>query len=249
MMTSDNPIRLTSDASPAESSEPAMWLEGRLLPWGVGIGTRVASVVPLGFESYARVFHPATAPGAERSIVSWDSVAQWSGAVVHPEMQWEAISHSQHARERCPWNREPALGFCPPEVIEPLCEALDSQTSRPDTVYIAIWTGFSAVQEIIRQAPRFELPGREYALFKAPLVALPRIIETPFAVSHGPSLWWPADRAWVVGTEVDFRWTYVGGSDACVASVERASVLEVLRTLPEHRGDIAGDRLNDMPQR
>lgn len=34
-----------------------------------------------------------------------------------------------------------------------------------------------------------------------------------------PSLWWPDDRTWCVATEIDFRWTYVGGSQVCINEI------------------------------
>jgi hypothetical protein len=108
-----------------------------------------------------------------------------------------------------------------------------------------MWIGFADVQAVIHQAPRFELPAREYGLLKAPMTALHRIIESPHAIRTGPSLWWPADHAWCVATEVDFRWTYVAACASGVRSLERNAQLEVLRTIPEHRADIDGDRVND----
>lgn len=240
--------RLAAGVSPAESTAAADWLRSRLLPWGAESDTRVASIVPIGFEAYARVFHPATAPGADRSDVSWWSVTEWSGAVVHPEMQWEAISTALQLRGSCPWQQEPSVGYCPPEVMLPLCEVLAGFTSSPEEIYVAMWTGFADVKAVMHQAPRFELPAREYGLLKAPLAALPRIIESPHLIRTGPSLWWSADHAWCVATEVDFRWTYVAASESCIRSVERDPELEVLRTLPEHRGDMDGDRINEATQ-
>jgi hypothetical protein len=35
----------------------------------------------------------------------------------------------------------------------------------------------------------------------------------------GPALWWPDDRAWMVVTEIDFGWTYVGGTEQTIQRV------------------------------
>jgi hypothetical protein len=43
-----------------------------------------------------------------------------------------------------------------------------------------------------------------------------------------PNLWWPDDRAWVVATEVDFAWTYVGGTRDLAEAVLGEPRLEVL---------------------
>jgi hypothetical protein len=35
----------------------------------------------------------------------------------------------------------------------------------------------------------------------------------------GPNLWWPDDRAWVVASEIDLAWSYLGGSADLVDAV------------------------------
>jgi hypothetical protein len=44
-----------------------------------------------------------------------------------------------------------------------------------------------------------------------------------------PSVWWPADHAWVVSTGVDSVSTYVAGSEACVGALLGDPRLEALR--------------------
>ena len=39
------------------------------------------------------------------------------------------------------------------------------------------------------------------------------------AYGQSPSMWWPADRAWFVATEIDGYSTYVGATAACVEAV------------------------------
>ncbi|ALO98190.1 hypothetical protein SHL15_7177 [Streptomyces hygroscopicus subsp. limoneus] len=41
-----------------------------------------------------------------------------------------------------------------------------------------------------------------------------------------PDLWWPQDRAWIVGGDVDLVSTYVGGSPELVADLLAAADLE-----------------------
>ncbi len=40
-----------------------------------------------------------------------------------------------------------------------------------------------------------------------------------FFVAQSPNLFWPADLAWCVATEIDLPCTYVGGSAALVEEV------------------------------
>jgi hypothetical protein len=42
------------------------------------------------------------------------------------------------------------------------------------------------------------------------------------------SCWWPEDRAWCVATEIDFTWTYVGGTRECIQQVIDDPELEAL---------------------
>ena len=63
-----------------------------------------------------------------------------------------------------------------------------------------------------RNAPLLRLPAREYLLYQG----------RPDQVAgwmDGPNLWWPADRAWCVASEIDLPWTYVGGSKTLIAEV------------------------------
>lgn len=41
-----------------------------------------------------------------------------------------------------------------------------------------------------------------------------------------PDLWWPEDRAWCVGGDVDLASTYVGGSPELIAELLAAPGLE-----------------------
>jgi hypothetical protein len=65
--------------------------------------------------------------------------------------------------------------------------------------------------------------GRDMILFDGPVGAVSAI---GFLVSDERSLerqcpqwWWPDDRSWFVGTEIDDPWTYVAGSRALVGEV------------------------------
>lgn len=61
----------------------------------------------------------------------------------------------------------------------------------------------------VRDGPRVELPGREYFLYKGGLDAALGFLEPE---QQTPNLWWPADRAWFLASELDLGWTYIGGS-------------------------------------
>jgi hypothetical protein len=44
--------------------------------------------------------------------------------------------------------------------------------------------------------------------------------------AQSPSLLWPADRSWCVGTEIDFESTLVGGSSDLIGAVLTAAGLD-----------------------
>ncbi|WP_432521079.1 hypothetical protein [Kineococcus sp. SYSU DK006] len=66
-------------------------------------------------------------------------------------------------------------------------------------------------------APRLEVGSRSYLLLTAPLRAVPtlgrstRYRDRRWFERHSPSLLWPADRSWIVATDLDFHHTFVAG--------------------------------------
>jgi len=62
------------------------WIRDRLGPFG----GQVSSVMPRGFEAYARVLHRATGRGVER--VRWAEVAASAGTVLHATAQWSRVA-------------------------------------------------------------------------------------------------------------------------------------------------------------
>ncbi len=84
------------------------------------------------------------------------------------------------------------------------------------------------------------LPFRDYLLFEGPLAAVGELGavvtwdpggQRSFE-DHTPSLWWPDDRAWCAGNEVDASWTCVGGSRALIDELLAHPELEVLELDP-----------------
>jgi hypothetical protein len=47
-----------------------------------------------------------------------------------------------------------------------------------------------------------------------------------------------------VATEIDYRWTYVGGGFGCIEEILDDSRIEALMTSPDHGGHIGGDVIN-----
>jgi hypothetical protein len=77
------PFRLEEDVAAIE------WLDQRLHSWKPDSPPLVGSVVPSGFEAYARLLHPARRildRAAEHVPLRWSEIAEARGKRIHPEV-------------------------------------------------------------------------------------------------------------------------------------------------------------------
>ncbi len=239
------------DATLRHEPDPSAgaWIRERLGPFGA----TVTGLVPRGFPAYARVLHRASdGAGALRR---WADVAAAYGTTVHPLAQfWRlvrwtgepwAVQGDWHAGD----------GQLDAEQFPALLEVLAAQTDGgvEAEVVAAIWEGYGWVQggsavgvlsagplgatvehpppafgPEVMAAPRLELPGRAYLLFRGPVRGV-----LPFFAAgelgfwgQTPNLLWPADRTWCVATEIDLDSTVVGGPRALVDAVLADATLE-----------------------
>lgn len=229
-----------------ENAEPATWLRPRLLPWGPQVGTSVGAVIPTGFERYARVFHPAMAGASRPEPVTWSTVAEWAGKIVHPEMQWEAISLPGTApSEPRPWEIDPSRGDCPINLRAALVDIFESVEPSARDCWACIWEGFAGVEEALENAPSVHHPSRNYFLIRAPIETIRgNILSSQVGTGPTPGIWWPDDQAWCVATAVDFMWTYVAGTSAMIERLLADPRVEALPTTTAHRGDHLSDQIN-----
>ena len=120
---------------PSSDSSPAAWIT--LSRLGAGV---VQSVVPGGFESYARILHPAMLLTTEQQWVEvqWSQLAQ---DALTPTTSWEDLAQP-HAQ---PHFDEPEVGSLPISMVEPLAQVLSQHTATPDRVWFAVWVGWGGV--------------------------------------------------------------------------------------------------------
>ncbi len=101
------------------------------------------------------------------------------------------------------------------------------------------WAAWEPWESLVRRATTFEMPGRTMHLLGCPLAELASFYTEPLdfsrAQAHAPSIWWPEDRAWCVGSDVDLMTTYVGGDAATVAALAGDDELEAL-AIPAGQG-------------
>ena len=244
---------------------PANWIAERLHPFAQDAG----AIIPPGFEAYARLFHPAMRRVGRKQVpVTWREIADSNLRVHHPQMQFGAIAGGSALKDGSQpglWDRAPSTGTLPLDLARVLVGVLRGQTTTPERCWFAAWEGWGdpvfatlhgsadgpavALPAVIARPmrPTFQLPGRGYYLAKGILEAA---LDTAYGVtSHyqSPSIWWPDDRAWCVATEVDFDWTYVGGSSECIAAVLAHPSLEALPARLSDGVTYASDPLNPMP--
>jgi hypothetical protein len=84
--------------------------------------------------------------------------------------------------------------------------------------------------------PRLRLPNRKYLVLAGPLSGALRIgngaaIGAFFPQS--PNLFWPADQAWCVASEIDFDSTLVGGSARLIEAILQTPALDAWGVKPD----------------
>ncbi|HEV7992877.1 MAG TPA: hypothetical protein VGP25_13685 [Gemmatimonadaceae bacterium] len=197
------------------------WLRTSLTTFG----RSVASFLPGKFSAYARVFHPFDNGGASPIAAStWRELAALAGRDVH-----DAIAMGEFALYGVA-NAQARIGSAPLSVTEVLVERLRPATRTPDECFFAVWEGFGGSLVPPTLQPKLELPYRAYDVFAGPLDAA-RTSYHAWPFHHqSANLWWPADHAWCVATEVDHAWTYVGGPHGCIDALLADSRLEAVET-------------------
>jgi len=224
----DNRLVADLGVQPSVAVEEAIWIGDRLSPFDSCV---VTSVVPGGFEAYARVLHSLNPPAPGQQLGRWADVASWSGIELVPGIDFPDIALPEHEPSGVePWpGHVPEVGTLHPADADALAALLARHTSTPDHCWFCTWEGWGSV--FFEDGPRIQLPHRNYALFVGALAALPSLMGAQD--DHSPNLWWPDDRAWCVATEIDLAWTYVGGPAALVSDVLANPYLEAQPASPE----------------
>lgn len=201
--------------------EAADWLRASLTTFG----RTVSSILPGHFAAYARVYHPFDrGDGSHASSSAWrDMLALTGHDVSDPAMAEEFAMYGVP-------NAQARTGALRARLIEPLVEHLRTATATPDLCYFAIWEGYGGSPLPSTLKPKLELPQRAYHVFAGPLAAAPSAFSHDLLPEQSANLWWPADQAWCVATEIDFAWTYVGASRECIDAILADSRLETVET-------------------
>jgi hypothetical protein len=232
---------------PVDAARDADWVVQ-----GVRGGATVGALLPAGFAAYARVLHPAHLGADDNAAeVRWATVAAANGRQAHAGMQWVALTGSwdlyYHGEQPGLWDEPPEVGSLPLVQARRLVTVLGRFATTGDDCFYAVWDGFGALAVPTKNVATIAIPGRTMLLLRGPLAdaATVSMVEAPFEQS--PSLWWPADRAWCVATDIDLVSTYIGCSNACIEAILDEPSLEAWRVNLEDRVDGESDSRNPTP--
>jgi hypothetical protein len=169
----------------------------------------VGRLLPTGYESYVLLeAAPAEADDwweAQRQIMS-TAAEVLNEFTDTPSESWFAIweGHGYDTRQSSLyWEGEPT-----PE--ERARIEVRQAELRAEDARLAL-----SIRAELQRMPTFDLPGRTYYLLTG-AVSDVAAIRWPGETERWfrPDLWWPSDRQWFLGTDVDFWCNYVGGSAA-----------------------------------
>jgi len=91
------------------------------------------------------------------------------------------------------------------------------------------------------------LPHRDYLLLAGPLLAALCMgwhVRPDGFEAQSPNLFWPADRAWCVASEIDFDSTLVGGTAELADAILAAPALDAWAVGPDDALTFDADRIN-----
>lgn len=139
-------------------------------------------------------------------------------------------------------------GYLPPlegeievEAARGLLDALSAANGSSRKVFAAVWDGWADLPtQWIHGAGSLTLAhSRQHLLFRGDRSALLHDLRASEAgLSAVPGVWWPEDQTWIVHSDLDFPWSFVG-SHSPVELDSVGSGLELLETEPGSPADRA----------
>ncbi|MGH2663989.1 MAG: hypothetical protein ACRDH8_14560 [Actinomycetota bacterium] len=207
-------VELVTDVSVAQ------WVVDGLRSWGRD-HVPVTSIVPGGFDAYARIPHPGQSGGIGDDIPG-DQVESLiealSGFTSTPDSCW-----------LCVWS---GYGFW--YTRSHAVMVFGDPDGRVKAEYDRV---AREREQLIDGVPQVETQGREYFLFYGPISAAGSLVFEIDGSPQSPNLWWPDDRTWCVASEIDLPTTYVGGSLECIERLLDVPVLNASQTGPDDQAN------------
>lgn len=222
LIAPDHPLHPEGDGTHAR-----WWLD-QLDDWDHAL--TVGAFVPRSLPAVCTVLHPWTAGGHD---LTWQTVADQFGLDDRAALG-RLLADDEVGAAELPMTgpAAPPPGQLDARLAATLIDVLSDATTTPDDVFVAIWEGWGdTLPARFPGAARVEIPWRGHFLLRGPLIG----VQTSVSAISGDTTaasgaWWPADRAWLVHTEIDFHWTFIGGTPELIDALFTTPELECLRT-------------------
>ncbi|MER7763466.1 hypothetical protein [Streptomyces sp. NPDC097619] len=196
-----------------------------------------------GYPAYARILHPAS---LDERPVRWDAVGAAYGRAVDGTTRWHELvgvawhqrcdqRHDEDPTAPAVWDEPPGEGPTPLDLARTLLPVLARHTRTADRVWYGLWHGYGRWGW--DGIPCFPTPNREEVLLSGPLADAISPATELDEFAELPDRWWPEDRAWVLGGDVDLMSTYVAGPEPLIADLLTHPALEAHRVAPTARLD------------
>lgn len=231
LVAPDHPLQPEADGHHAD-----WWLD-ELDDWGPGLP--VACFVPHSLPAVCQLLHPWDDQSGRP--VRWDDVVHVADVADRAELARRVVG-AQYGKEDPPDTAgfgEPSQGQLDHHTAKTLVDSLAGATTTPDDVFFAVWKGWGDTPPArFPGAARIDTPSRGHFLLHGPLEgALTSVSASPVGPQPVSGIWWPADRAWLLHTEIDFHWTFIAGTEHLVQELAGHPGLEVVPTTHDGRAN------------
>jgi hypothetical protein len=179
----------------ASDCEAASWIRDRLHPFARDVG----SIIPEGFEAYARIFHPPYRRLSDGTYVPvrWQDIAAANNRGIEAEMKLLDSSSDPtefSATGEPLWDQQSRIGCIPREMMPRLISTLRGHTATAAFCWFAVWEGWGDPGVRREKASMFSIPGRNYVLLGGSIDDALVSLSERDSRYLSPNLWWPDDR-------------------------------------------------------
>lgn len=188
-----------------------------LAPDATGRSGRRSSLIPLGYGAYFKLLHPAQAKD-DRRDVSWSEIADSARLPLTVSTRLFDLCVDSGRRDELAL---PPHGMMPDKACDQLVNILANFTRTPHqcvTVFSTSWGDLLPTNLNLRTG---SLRGQTVLLSVADIMQICEL-------SISPTMWWPADRAWIVATILDTNWSVIGCSHEAGEVIRSAHDLDLL---------------------
>jgi hypothetical protein len=204
---------------------------------------RVGELLPVGYPSYIRIFHPFLAGqwaeagfDAPPSPRTWQSLADEAGAVYHAELMWPTLKPVIGTTGQRPWWVRAG------QIEDPTRSALfDVLAHVTGNQPVFFYFGLARI-----------VGGLEPSLFSASVAAVEAACASAWSDEEvgssgwpaGPEYVWPSDRSWLLSTDYDLASSYLACGNELGEMLDGNDLIELLPVDLDTRIDDGADLIN-----